>query len=114
MSVGRITGRSLLVVCIAAATIRSHFDPGSVAQPWLELRIKQAQSALASRFGPVASTNHKQIACRRVRYSVALQATRIICSLHRTSLQSRYLSVTAPSLAELTCCAYLAKVPLLA
>ena len=40
MSVGLITGRSLLVVYIAAAAIRSHFDPGSVAQPWLELRIK--------------------------------------------------------------------------
>ena len=40
MSVGRITGRSLLVVCIAAATIRSYFRPGSVAQPWPELRTK--------------------------------------------------------------------------
>ena len=40
MSAGRITGRSLLVVCIAAATIRSHFGPGSVAQPWPELRTK--------------------------------------------------------------------------
>ena len=42
MSVGLITGRSLLGVCIAEATIRSYFDLGSIDQPWPELRTKQA------------------------------------------------------------------------